>query len=522
MKTKICLLLLLPLAAACLRDPAPEAKTPHSEEIYHGMIELGEKLEDPYTVENMRAALTKVYPTKAERTDISATDLYVRFLPTSEEQLGKLESAGLYLMDHPMDYRIAKEGDYYKDPELGEDAITWQYAVVPKSFTFPPGIRYELLDECYLSEHDPVTRAAGDIDWDIVEREAFRLTGNEDLLLPATKGTAVAPEGRISIEDPGFIGGQPFGVACVKVVCNIFVKIATTYTDRDGYYKMDKAFSGKPRYRLVFENQQGFKIGFNWIIIPASVSTLGSAGPEGLDFHVSRDGDAALFRRCTVNNAAYEYFTRCNEDDLDIAPPPSDLRLWIFPDLTCSSTCMLHHGAFLDHALLTAYIGAYVPLIKIFTPDITIGTREQDYAGIYRAVVHELAHASHYAQVGNKYWTPYITYVIRSFITEGWDAYGSGTGNGAGYCELGEMWGYFMQETMCRERYGGTVQSFGNRFWFKPDIFTYLYERGMSRHDIFKALTADVTGIDDLREQLISLYPDKEAVIAETFRHYGK
>jgi len=124
--------------------------------------------------------------------------------------------------------------------------------------------------------------------------------------------------------------------------------------------------------------------------------------------------------------------------------------------------------------------------------------------------------------VGNTYWTPYIHYVIRSFIREGWSAYGNGTGEGHGYCEVGEMWGYFMQASLEKDRYGGTVPSYGSSYWFKPDIFRYLYERGLSRSDIFRAMTADVTSVEDLREELISLYPDRESVILQTFRNYGK
>ena len=526
MKRIVCIVLLLPvlLLAACGRESVPEPTSSWvpDEGLYHGMIQLGEKLDDPYTVENMQAALTKVYPTKAERVDIKATDLYVRFLPEDDSQLQRLEDMGLYLMDHPMDYRIVREGDYYQDPEVGEDAITWQYAVVSRDFVFPRNIRYELLDECYLSEHDPVTRGMEDIDWALVEREAFRLTGNGDLLEPATKGEGVAPQGRITIEDPGFSGGKPFGVAGVKVVCNVFVKIGSCYTDRDGYYKMEKTFTSRPRYRLVFSNEKGFSIGLNLIVVPASVSTLGKDEAEVVDVHVTPEAGDALWRRCVVNNAAYDYYSRCNEADLDILPPPSNLRLWIFPDITSSSACMLHHGAFLDNALIKAYLGQWIALIKIFLPDITIGTKEQDYAGIYRAVVHELAHTSHYAQVGNAYWTPYVNYVIASFVAEGGKAYGTGDGDGAGYCEVGESWAYFMDATLRKDRYGIALPLYGNSFWFKPDILSYLYQRGMSRSEIYRALKPEVTGIDDLKEEFIALYPERENELVQCFRNYGK
>ena len=63
--------------------------------LQHGMIQLGEKLEDPYTVDNMQKALENVYGSKAERVDISATDHYVRFLPQDNEQYMALLESGL-------------------------------------------------------------------------------------------------------------------------------------------------------------------------------------------------------------------------------------------------------------------------------------------------------------------------------------------------------------------------------------------------------------------------------------------
>ena len=519
---RLCLIPVV-LLISCSQKAGPEeaaGRGPEGE-VYHDMIQLGEKLDDPYTVANMQDAYTKLYPTKAGREPLSATDYYVRFLPSNDSQLQQLKDRGLYLMDHPMDYTIVREGDYYQDPELSQDAITWQYAVVPRDFDFPAGVRWEKLDECFLSDHLPEGKAPDGVDWTLVEREAFRLTGHEDMLEAATKGSSAVPEGRITIEDPLFSGGKPFGVAGVMVACNVFVKIATTYTDRDGYYRMSRSFSSKPRYRIVFKNERGFNIGFNFIIIPASVCTLGKGGPEGMDCHVKRE-DGALFRRSAVNNAAWEYYTRCTREDLDVSPPPGDLRIWIFNGLTSSSACMLHHGALLEGSILKDYLGVYLKLIEVFLPDITIGTREMDYSQIYKAVVHELSHASHYARAGNTYWDPYIKYVIQSFVLEGGTAYGSGYKDGAGYCEVGEMWGYFMQESLYKDRYGGTISSFGSTFWFQPDIFTYLYERGMSRGQIYRCLNTEVASIDDLKDELISQYRDQEGIIEQTFSYYGK
>ena len=221
------------------------------------MIVLGNKLDDPYTVDNMTKALASVYPTKAGRTDIRPSDIYVRFLPADEDQYKRLQELGVEMLDHPMDYEILREGDYYHDPSVDEDKITWQYAVVSPSFQFPEGIPYEVLDECYIP-NEAVTRADDGIDWAAVERESFRLTGNENLYVPETKGEATRPEGRIMIVDDKYAEGKPFGVAGVMVSCNVFVKFASCYTDRDGYYEMPKYFSWRPRYRLVFKNKIGF------------------------------------------------------------------------------------------------------------------------------------------------------------------------------------------------------------------------------------------------------------------------
>ena len=524
--------MLLAVPVACRQEAVPGAggRQVDPGALSHGMIELGEKLEDPYSVENMREALATLYPTRAGEIPVSTTDLYVRFLPANEEQYARLLAMDLQLTDHPVDYRIVREGDWYHDPEVAEEAITWQYAVVPHRFRFPSDIRYEILDECFISENDPVTRSEEGIDWEAVEREAYALTGNADLL-PRTRdgeeeqeGPAF-PSGRITVEDPHAFGGKPYGLSGVMVCCNSFVKFATAYTDRDGYYQLPKKFSSAPRYRLVFKNSAGFSIGLNLILVPASVSTLGKGPAAGVDAHIDASSDGALFRRAAVNNAAYDYIARCSSADLDIKAPPQDLRIWIFKDLKCSSCAMLHHGAFVDsNDLIQRYLGAYVSLLKVFLPDITIGAGggEAEFIDLYSSTMHEMAHASHYAQVGNAWWNPYITYILQSYVTEGRMTYGSGTMENAGYCEIGEMWAYFLESVLFQDRYGGDLPTFGTSFWFYPQIFRYLYERGMTCAQLFRSLKSGVTSRDDLLDALVELYPERESTLAQVFDRYSR
>ena len=502
-------------------DSVPDVDYDYGRELKHEMIVLGDRLENPYTTENMTKALRSLYPTRADRVDLKSTDLYVRFLPADEAEYDLLMDLGIDLIDHPMDYDIAVEGDWYHDPEIPDGRMTWQYAVVSPDFEFP-SIRYEIIDECYISEHDTGTRT-GDFDWDAVERQSYILTGNSDRIPePLTKAPSKAtPSGRITIVDRHANGGKPFGVAGVRVSCNSFVKFDHCYTDRDGYYRMSKKFSTNLRYRLIFENERGFSIGFNLVLVPASVSTLGKAGPAGVNMTVTTDSEEKLFNRCAVNNAVYDYISRCSSADLNLAPPPEDLRIWLFPNLVASSAVMMHHGAALGFELLSRYLGPFSALVEFFLPDLTIGLGDKDeYREIYSTTCHELAHASHFAQVGTEYWNGYILDIIESFVRSGGNTYGDGTTIKHGMVEVGEKWANYLESRIFKDRYGGPFPSFGTSFWFYPQIFRSLDERGFSCSDIFTVLGADVTSKAALKTALINEYPAKRTVVEQIFSRY--
>ena len=524
MRGKIALVLMAVLAMSCSKEGFRTERGldySYGRNIPHDKIVLGDRLQNPYTTENMTKALHSLYSTRADRVDVKTTDLYVRFLPSDQSQYDQLRSLGLDLMDHPMDYDIVVEGDWYHDPDVPAEDVTWQYAVVPRNFKFPE-IRYEILDECYISENDPGTRSDG-IDWAAVERESYILTGNEAMLAaPMTRADQkMTPSGRITIEDEDYKVGQPFGVSGVRVSCNSFVKTAHATTDRDGYYQMDKSFASDIRYRLGFKNEKGFSIGFNLVLVPASVSTLGKSSPEGVNMTVTKDSEDKLYRRCVVNNAAYDYISRCSSDDMGIAAPPSDLRLWIFNGMEASSAVMLHQGSLLRHELIEEYLGKFSRLIEYFLPDITIGTKGIDsYASIYSSTCHELAHASHFSKVGTSYWNRYILYVIDSYIKTGGMTYGDGSGSDAGYCEIGEMWAYYLESKMYKERYGGSFPTFGTSYWFRPQIFRFLDERGLPQSKIFSVLGEDITSRDELETALTLAYPNKREVIQQVFSRY--
>ena len=525
MRGRFIMLLMALVLVSCSKEEVVSERNidfNYGKDLTHDMIVLGDRLENPYKTENVRKALQSLYPTKADRVDVRTTNLYVRFLPADQGEYETLVQSGVQLIDHPLDYEILVEGDWYHDPEVPDGSFTWQYAVVAPDFEFPD-VRYEVIDECYISEYDTATRADDGIDWEAVEREAYVLTGNSSRLCePSTKSsTKVVPEGRITIVDDKANGGKPFGVAGVMVSCNSFVKFDNAMTDRDGYYTMSKTFTSDVRYRLIFKNDKGFAIGFNLVLLPASVSTLGKAGPEGIDMTVSLESEQKLFKRCVVNNAVYDYYSRCSKEDMDIESPPSDLRIWIFHNMKVSSAVMLHHGAFVESSLVKSFLGEFCSLVEFFAPDVTLGLADKnDYQQIYSTVCHELAHASHFSKAGTAYWDKYIEYIMTSYVQSSGNLYGDGLSDSSGYCAIGEMWAYFLQSKMFKDRYGGAFPSFGTSFWFRPQIFRYLDERGLDSSKIFAVLDGAVTSTAALKNTLIQAYPVMRNVIEQVFNRY--
>lgn len=518
------------LAGACTGglDPVRLELDAEGNPLHHDMIVLGDRLEDPYSVENMTRALAAVYPTKADRVVLPTTDLYVRFLPASEQEFDVLTDLGLALLDHPVDYEILREGDYYHDPDLAEDRITWQYAVVPEDFVFPAGIRYEIIDNCYIPPEEDRTRSDDGVDWAAVERESFRLTGNGDLL-QAEAGTGSAgtkgessgmPAGRITITDAA-LGAAEEGVRGMRVSCNSFVKFAHAYTDEDGNYRMNRSFSSRPRYRLVFDNSAGFSIGFNLLLVPASVSTLGKNDADGLDVGITQQSDRKLFSRCVVNNAGYDYYKRCRTETPAIKTPPSNLRLWLFQGLSSVGALMLHQGVLVDGSKLSEYLGEFTFLVKIFLPDILLGLNgKESYSEIYDQACHAFAHTSHFMLAGRGYWDAYVRFLLSSYVSSGFVDYGVGTEENAGHGEVAELWAYFMQTLIHRERYGDDA-AFGLGYWFHPQILLQLEERGLSCGKIFQVLGPDVTDRGTFQKKLVSYYPEYKSTINQIFARYN-
>jgi len=181
-------------------------------ETSEGLIVLGKQLEDPYALKNMKQAYSnlKSGSLKTPDVDIQPTHTYMRFLPNNEEEWGMLKSDTiLVLYDFPLDYEIKNLGTYYHDSSLPENAITWQYCVVPIGYNIP-SIQHELLYEVYIPDDDNANLKSSPVMNQFLidlEYESVKLTGNlpeNENGLKNTKGLLPSkwtPKGTIKVWD---------------------------------------------------------------------------------------------------------------------------------------------------------------------------------------------------------------------------------------------------------------------------------------------------------------------------------
>jgi hypothetical protein len=441
-----------------------------------GDMVLGEQLENPYSISNMQIALENLLQDNKTISDfeVETTDLYVRFLPNTIEEYELLIQDSLELFDYPLDYEIIEFGEYYQDPEIPSNEQTWLYTVVPVNYTFV-NVEYEILEELFLPDsYEEGEKSSQNMKEFLMtlEDEALKITGNLEL----DKGSKLAPKkpkGYIKVKDTDFNTLVP--VKKVKVRVRRWFVIETDYTDLQGFYKIDHGFRRDVNYSIVFENQTGFKIWGNYAFLTPARHSFGSHSPEGADFNSYQT--SVSWKWLSVNNGLYEYREYC--DLFAMAKPPSNMRIWV-NELNnpgnSGATPMLRRTfgwfnfntnnqvlSFLVSMNLGLEITAniVVNVMSFVEPDmiLNINTGSSSSQGVFRLACHESAHATHWVNAGNSYWVKYINYIIHNF------GYGTGEGENAGICLLGEAWANHIGYYLALDKYG--EDCFHDLQWFE-------------------------------------------------------
>ena len=485
-----------------------------------------EVLPNPYTLANMQA----VYSNAGSSRTLQPTHLYVRFLPQDSLQMNRLKyDLNLELFDYPLDRQI-EDGEVYIDPSIPEGALTWQYTTVPVGFSPPSGITYQVLEQCYIPEEDEAiapTRG-GSVDVEAAAFERLGYTVEPDAVTRGLFGTSIYPEGTIRVYNDA--SNEYVPVRGVKIRCHTIVKWSTAYTDENGYYRMQSKFSIGPHYAIVFDNRKGFDIWGNWAFYARANYNMGWHSKSG---H-SRDiwAGSQAWPWAVVNNAGYDYYEMCEETG--ISKPPSNLKIWVSDMWQSGAAPMVRRvwhpigangnapwATFLSNIVVGSQATFWNTVLKPVEPDIVLNIGST-YRRAYELTSHELAHASHFRNVGSAYWAKYISYIIT------YGAYGDETKNNAELCAIGEMWGYAMENIQgyeefipdrlnSNERYPGT-----DRRFFKPHVFWDLITDGhLTKKQVYDCLTSDVDTYAKLIAKMYQKYPTRADSIEAAFVRHG-
>lgn len=477
-----------------------------------GSTVLGVKYTIPYKVEVMKQAYNNLYD--PDISDLSPNYLYVRFLPQSPQDVGKLLESGIEFWDTPLDYEVVSWGESYIDPVMGDSAYTWQYAVVPAGSQLP-AVQYEILEELALVPEDCH-----------LAQQALYLTGNTYDVPDSFVADPSIVRNKFDFQidslggDVGVTGGvnggencncplpdhirKPSG--CVQVfdnmlngwegVINVEVHTARTQvfgvvfhrkteTDANGCWMINHKYSGKIHIWVRWENStvdvktMNSDIDLWGYSFPRKAYIDKFNGPNFNDipiqFNFTSTIDSWDFRNwaaSSVNNSVFEFGEFLNGQGID-RPLPDNLKILITPwgAENTGASPMLDKMGFVQQsilyspamAILTGLLGVVLPeaiplalplaeWLKAVAPDIAINLNNATQ--VNSDDIREVAYheLSHALHFDQVGSTYWLDNIAYVLVHLG---YGDGDEPGAGRCSVIESWGWQIGMIATHLRYGG-------------------------------------------------------------------
>ncbi len=477
---------------------------------------LGVRLPNPYTIVNMKQAYTNI---TGQTSTPSVTNLFVRFKPSNLDQLKVLDSTmearNLDLFDTPLDFQVVQEGDYYQDPSIPLEQITWLYAVVTPSFVFPPGIPYETLASIHIPTNTAVeqeaerlaglnadgdglagttvaangsgqgfqTMDAGDCPpgqvWDAIARKCVPQGGTGPV------DPVSVPAGRIMVFDTqldvaGAATAQP--VRTLRVVAKRWFKIDRSFTDANGNFRVTKNFRRKVKLIVKFKNQfsvirsiRGARL---WqMLLPIEkqigVYTASTVNNVSHIFQTSTDPSSKTMRNwaaATTLNGVQEH--RDYSTALGFSAAPTGLNIYVTNYNSAGSTPLFFKRQIQtvpipfintmmvnNNAVIAGGTAALATVLSRANADMTIGYKVNGITSdaLKETVYHEMSHASHYTRAGAALYANFVNAELNEIMLtaagSGNSPYGSGTDSNSPIIALGEGWAYFMGHFLTDRRY---------------------------------------------------------------------
>ncbi|MDY6024748.1 hypothetical protein [Bergeyella zoohelcum] len=371
---------------SCSRELSHEMKESQldSKEDNSYLYSRGSKLENPYSVENMKKAFDELQrndqiPNNISENFIRTSHLYIKFIPKSEDEISKLKvDSTLVLYPFPLDYKLSPEEE---NSFVNNEDIIPYYASVPVNKTLPKDVKYEVLEKLFIpdEEKDDIDSSSIEIRQNenfvltLVEK-SLELTGNLDSeeALITDRRRRWRPAGKITMQDVSL--NRNTGIEGLKVKARRWFTTHTGFVNANGDYSCNGTFRRDANYSFEWERYD-FKI--------RGVQT-GVSGPKKTgDWTVHYTKDKIENFCGTIFRAAHHYYYK---DILNLRRPPQS-SFWR-TQLKIRAVNQTNNGINGNANPIRNFLGIG-NWIKIFNPQRT-------NSETYGTTIHELAHASHW------------------------------------------------------------------------------------------------------------------------------
>ncbi len=419
----ICTLIALVFSSCEYRSNEPSIETSNAEKNERNVIRVIRKLENPYSVSNMKKAYTALQKEgkMSAPMNIEATHLYVRFLPKDTAEIQKLyNDTTMHLFQFPLDCELS-EGTFYQDPELKGSDLKWLYTRVPVGYVSPIS-GYEVLEELYLPAPEYYSNQSQQVarrlfspefasNWEVLEEKSLELTGNLEPTTeqePDNDGKQLAPwypKARIRVYDDLLAEkgkADPYIPVPGALICTFWwFDWQYGVTDENGYATINKK-KRKVNWSLEWRNT-------HWEIRDFLFFTAIYKGGKGSNSNWYLDiNDSYSKAYAHVNRAAYTMFYGDNlgthdKNHNNIYVGGRKIKITVSNKNNPSV-----YGVNYGHAL---------PVLSQMTVYMKYNNKEQPSNVLFATTVHELIHSFHAINMNN--WFNDF-YKVSDIICESW------------------------------------------------------------------------------------------------------
>lgn len=400
--------------AACTDEPDSSSSTVKSID-RNEYLKQGKKLENPYSVKNMRKAFsnlkekTKSVTSKEALVPVDDLEIepnyrYVEITPTTASQEAEIKrDSSLIVFDYPLDYEFTDEVLDAR-PELAPDEFPVYYSAIKINSDVASEAYYQTLEELYIPEEDPYfdndSGLLKKMDKQTIEKrqlfldqlleEAYRLTGNE--YESKSEGTTTNriilgsrwwPSGTITIYDE--VVGRNVPVVGAQILIRQWFTVRQAITNENGYFKTSSV-RGSARYIIQWER-------YDYSIRNGSLFQAELRGPmkkdEAWNYTINAgSGDSDDKYHALIHQAAHDYYYGHR---FGLISPPKNNQIYSFGRQgQIKIAARENQGSF-----PSSYSHLRNDLTFGIAPQIHIKAWGRTADLIYGTTIHELTHAAH-------------------------------------------------------------------------------------------------------------------------------